>query len=599
MSDAALDASADALAHRILRDLPADRPRTRADLDRVPAPVARLLHARLDAQAEHAAAFPASPWVDAESDGVREATRTWLSAIREAARFPADVWAPAVEQASRLALSHLVWPAETLAAYAFEGEGETLPTADALRRLQAFGVYPYLPEIAGRYVETKGLERIDRAGLERLLRRIDRRMVSAFGADEWMTLLGPFVDLVGLLGDPQGTIPTALLRPLFQAKDAEALAHHVEDTSTVSASELRSRIASTLAPAAPDPATAAGAPAPPSEEPDPATDAPAPSEIAPDDRVESDPPEADPVPEAVGPLPMVPVDAPPSPDAEAPLPDPAPPEAIPAEADAEAAFWTSRPAPLPPPDEVAPPPVIGSRYNDPADAPVYDSDVLGDARVVEPASEPALGAEPEGPSIIFPHLGVGAAGSALTPLGFAANAPLDAPDLPEPHALDTTEPSAPEADEAEPLWQRLARERGPVETPAPPDAPQDDADADETPLWMRFVRPGDGPAAEAPSPEAAEPRPAGARSLGALEADVLGLDATDERRAWFIEELFDGSADDYERTLAALAACRSYTEATQVVEREVFRAHRVNPFTDASVAFIDALQDRFTARGRG
>ncbi len=253
MPDAALAATAEALARQILADLPADRPRPRADLARLPAPVARLLSARLDARVDRAAAPPDTPWTDPDDATLRDALRTWREAARAAARFPAAAWEENVERAARLALAHLVYPAETLAGYVFETEDESIAAALALRRIRAFVPYPYLPEIAGRYVDRKGLGRIDQAGLERLLRRIDRRMVSAFSADDWMTLLVPLFDLVGPLASPPGAVPTALLRSLFEAKGADDLAASLGSADALTARDLRQRLAAALpAPASPD-----------------------------------------------------------------------------------------------------------------------------------------------------------------------------------------------------------------------------------------------------------------------------------------------------------------------------------------------------------
>ncbi len=152
----------------------------------------------------------------------RAGARQWRDAARLAARVPAPEWATFLGDACRLVVSHLVRPAETLAAVAFEDDGDAeRPTALVMRRLGAFTPYPYLPEIAGQYVDRKGIARIDRAALESLLRRIDRRMVAAFSADEWAGLLEP---LFTILDAPVG-IPAELLQVLFEARGRDDLGH--------------------------------------------------------------------------------------------------------------------------------------------------------------------------------------------------------------------------------------------------------------------------------------------------------------------------------------------------------------------------------------
>ena len=196
--DHALGAAADALARRILDRLPALQAHSRDEIAALPSPLACVLLARLDARLDREAPAPASDWIDPDRAG--DLTRAWRETARSAARVPAPAWTAFLLDACRLAVSHLVRPAETLAAVAFEDDGEAeRPAALVVRRLAAFGPYPYLPDIAGRYVERKDIARLDRVGLESLLRRIDRRMVATFTADEWAGLLDP---LVGLLGPP-------------------------------------------------------------------------------------------------------------------------------------------------------------------------------------------------------------------------------------------------------------------------------------------------------------------------------------------------------------------------------------------------------------
>lgn len=478
MPDAALDATAEALARQLLTRFPADRARTRADLAGLPAPVARLLDARLDARVAQAAAPPDTPWVDADAPALRDAVRAWREAARAAARVPATAWAESVEWASRLALAHLVRPAETAATYVF-AQDEPLPAPLAMRRLRAFAPYPYLPEIAGRYVDRKGLSQIDRDGLERLLRRIDQRMVSAFGVDDWMALLEPLFSLVGPLQSPSGTVPAALLRTTFEAKGAETLADAVRGAGDLSPDALRQRLADAV-PEAPEPE----------------------------------------VPAARAPADALAADAPAAPDEPAP----------------------AVPASEPPPDE-------------PEDIP---STALADK--VPAVDPPATSAPP------------------------AADDPPATP-APPPEAAAPAAPSAPEPDE-EPLWRRIARQQGTDldEQPAP-DAP------DETPLWKRYAQPDD---ADAPLAAAAA-SPSVGTPLAALEQRVLG-DGAHERRAWFVEELFGGSDHAYRQTLADLDDARSWTEATEIIARDVFRKHRVNIYSEPAVVFTDAVEAQVQRR---
>ncbi|WP_412069831.1 hypothetical protein [Rubrivirga sp. IMCC43871] len=603
MPDAAFDATADALTRRALDALPPDRPRTRADVARLAAPVAHILDARLD----DASRVPASPFVDPDDPALRAASEAWRTAARAAARFPADTWEPAVARATVLALAHLVRPAETLASTAFEDAHAALPAAEVLHRLHAFGPYPYLPEIAERYVERKALDTIDRAGLEQLLRRIDRRMVSAFGPAEWATLLGPLFELSGPVGTPTGTVPAALLRDLFEAKGSPALAAVFADLDAVDPPTLRERLSATLAPRpAPRIATA-----PPDLTPPPLPPV-APGVAPPVVGSKYAAPEFDPVDsEVLGPPRPAGSSATPE-TTDTPLTDP------PAEA----------------PGAVAPDAVeMGAVEMEPSETDTAGMDAVREA-LAEPAPELPDEAPPpalerpavDGPALVFPTPGDDddTADDPVVPLAHESAPPAEEPPQFTPDPLfedDDTDPFRPsdpylapelldappqssaaepppapdtpaaEPTDDEPLWKRLARERGVEPEPRPT------VDEDE-PIWRRFAR--SDLAAKLPDPPAAPSPTAGAdlgptSELDALETRVLGADARD-RRDRYVADLFDGSPAAYHRTLDQIDRATGYTEATSIFSAEVLRRHRVNPYTESAVAFIDAVQERFDRR---
>ena len=684
MSDAALDATAEAVARQTLRRLPPDRPRTRADVAGLPGPLAGLLGARLDARAAEAAAPPAAPWFDADALG--GAAEAWRSALRDAARFPADAWAEAVEDAARWALRHLVRPAETLAAWAFQDETGKLPAAVALGRARAFGPYPYLYTIAERYVERKGLEEVGRVELEGIFRRIDRRMASTFGADDWATLLGPLFSLAGPVGEPPGTVPPSLLRPLLRAKGADGLADVLPD-EPVALDALRRLAADEPEPTAPHPdaeepavetltteeppVEPLAAPASEAAEPEPAAvpeEAEAvelePEAEPPEAEHAETPPEAD-ARESGDEEPETPeADLPPPPEEgrgggresgttgpSAPrqgeeTPHPVldslseteasrdgvdEPEAEEPEAEEPEADWDLPGSPLPveapaPERPLSPAHQTGRRADRSPPRPSHHASA-GDASVAErprPAAEPsppvveaarpdderpepdAPRPAPPAPDLTEPDLTEPDLVEPDLVEPDLVEPDLAEPDLTEPDVapLDLTEhddaadpaPAAhsaapvstgPEADE-EPLWLRLARQRGAAE-----EAPRD-PEGEEAPLWMRFVSAEDAHAAgpaERPAPLA----DAAPTSLDALERRVLGEGAA-ESRGWYVEELFGGQEGDYRRTLGALDGVRSWTEATEVIARDVFRRHRVNIYSEAAVAFTDAVEARVSGR---
>ena len=559
MPDPVADAAA-AVTARLLAAHPADRPRSRADLDALPTPVAGRLRATLDGRVD--AAFPSTPWVDGADAEVEAAARTWRAAARAAARVPAEAWADALADAVGEALGHLVRPARALAAEAFRGEAEDggdLPTDMAIERARAFGPFPYLPEIAARYVDRKGAERIDRAGLERLLDRIDRRMTEPFGANEWATLLGPLYDVVG------PAVPAGLLREAFRARGATALADAFDGDDDVSADALRRRAADALPESAAAPDETATPPSESDDEPD---------EARPAERGGAEPASGHGEEEAV---------------------EPAPPDAGgPAEAERDDSV------------DVPSPPVVGSRWQSPEETFTGDSDVLGDPRPAAPPEPAAEGSTAEGVDVAPPETegpeAEDVASSqpadpstveAAEPEGEARSAPADTSEAAPPEsAADDGDAAPPDdgleavapPDESEPLWRRIARQRGvDVVESAADDAPDAGGAA---PLWQRFA---------APAPADDEPARPTPDALDAVERRVLGP-GVPERRDEFVRALFGGSTDDYHRTLVALDGVRTWTEATQVIARDVFKKHRVNIYSDPAVAFTDAVEAHVTHR---
>jgi len=264
-----------ALAARLLETMPAGGSYDRAALARLPEPVEHILAAALDRRVARETALPATPWIDADEPEVRDAARRWREASRDAARYPPDAWAPALAEAADHSLRHLVDPAEASAAFCFAGETAPLPMATVRARLGAFGPYSYLREIAARYAERKELEAMDRAGLVALLRRIDKRMTSSYGAAEWSALAAPLFSLVGSMPSLGGRVPADLLQRFFAARGAGRLADAMATRPAWSPEEMQEVLTALLA----APSTPAGsetvvlesalvsvfAPAPPSE----------------------------------------------------------------------------------------------------------------------------------------------------------------------------------------------------------------------------------------------------------------------------------------------------------------------------------------------
>ena len=141
-----------------------------------------------------------------------------------------------------------------------------------------------------------------------------------------------------------------------------------------------------------------------------------------------------------------------------------------------------------------------------------------------------------------------------------------------PEAAPPAEPTPPAGDETVPLWKRFMHA---PEAEAPEAAPPA-ADPEAMPLWMRFR-------------SNAEP---GAADLPMLEHAILGEQAPLNRER-FVKYLFSGSEEDYERVLRRLYTAPTWTQASQIIAQDVFKAHRVNIYSPPAIAFTNAVEARY------
>ena len=545
------------LARQALRLLPPDRPHGRADLDRLPPVLARRLRQRLSREAT-ARLSEAAAWLSDDPEA-------WQAAQSGRARFPAEAWAPALREACDEVLRAVVAPADALPEIAV-GEGER-PAPEAVGALRETGVYPYLAEIAARYVDKKGIETVTAEDLGDLLGRIERRVADELDAEGWVTLLGPLYDLVAFAPEHEGAVPGMVLSEAFAARGAPGLGAAVVDHRELDRDALLRVLEQAIAPEE--------AIVPEEVDPAPEAESAASGETEDGDASGEQEGESAPDPEASGDPDSEGDDASPEADPDATEPEAVEtPEAVAPEPETAA---PADPEPEPGPDE-APQEVSHVEASGDAEG---DADVGAEGDTdVEPPDDESLAAFFVARETISPL------DAPVTPLAadpHTAGPDAEAPEASGEEAAATTEPeapepAAPEGSDDEPLWARLARQQGADPMAEPDDAP------DHEPLWERFASGGraEPTGAEAP-PEPADP--------DAVEARVLGANA--DQRELYVAKLFDGDEADYHRVLGALGRCTSWTEATQVIGQDVFVRYKVNIYSDPAKSFTDAVERRF------
>lgn len=180
------------------------------------------------------------------------------------------------------------------------------------------------------------------------------------------------------------------------------------------------------------------------------------------------------------------------------------------------------------------------------------------------------------------------------------------------------EPQRPaENDRDVPLWKQFQQGRT-----APPSATSDSKDEAKSepgdqgePLWARFRHDRDERLSDAVSNASGSastpdqdvssspstPRSSAQSSssstqsdgeLEALEEQALGV-SNPPHRAVYVRQLFGGDQTAYRQVLQRLSEANSWGEASQIIASDIFRAHKVNIYSDAAVHFTNAIESRF------
>ena len=97
--------------------------------------------------------------------------------------------------------------------------------------------------------------------------------------------------------------------------------------------------------------------------------------------------------------------------------------------------------------------------------------------------------------------------------------------------------------------------------------------------------------AEPPTEDSTTPPPS-SMTLEQLEFSVLGLYGTGNR-ALFIEHLFSGSPQNYQRLLQQLHNTASWSEASNLIAEEIFKKYNVNIYSPAAIMFTESVEEQY------
>jgi len=157
-----------------------------------------------------------------------------------------------------------------------------------------------------------------------------------------------------------------------------------------------------------------------------------------------------------------------------------------------------------------------------------------------------------------------------------------------------------------PLWKQF--QQGRTSSPSASNNEETNNTDSQEPLWAQFrggqnERLSDAVADEAAGDEGApaadtgtettdEASVGGSEALETLEREILGT-TNPPHRSVYVRQLFNGDEAAYRQILRRLRTADSWGEASQIIASDVFRAYKVNIYSDAAVHFTNAVESRF------
>ena len=263
---------ADALYERLHRTFPSDRAYAATDwtADVMPGPVRHYLTHLLrhhHQQEERHLRRARTEWVRYDHPDMEQATRTYLDRMEDHLWVPQDQWTDTLRMATRRTTEYLVRPVPTLTAFVFEDASTAVPVDRIQWRMRFFGPYDYLRNAVEAFAEKRDRDAFEQDQVDRILRRVDKRMTADFDTDRWLRLLDPLFE-TAQHASGRKQIPLPVLRTFFEEKNAshilDELAPHDREAA-VSPQTLRDLFESTVTESASDPPEASAADAPPSD----------------------------------------------------------------------------------------------------------------------------------------------------------------------------------------------------------------------------------------------------------------------------------------------------------------------------------------------
>lgn len=174
----------------------------------------RRLRLEMERGLRESLSLPRTGWADLDTGGVRESWNRFRDAAAENLRLPAGHARAVMEAAVSDCLEMLVRPRVRIPEVLF-GSDRELSLEELRERLEGLVVYPHFRALLPRYMDRKGMERLNRERCGEIIRQADEKLAARYSAEEWVTLLAPLFEICG------GEVEPALLALFFEDKDLQ------------------------------------------------------------------------------------------------------------------------------------------------------------------------------------------------------------------------------------------------------------------------------------------------------------------------------------------------------------------------------------------
>lgn len=172
----------------------------------------RRLRLEMERGLRESLSFPRTDWADLDTGEVRDAWDRFRDAATENLWLPAGHARAVMEAAVSDCLEMLVRPRVRIPEVLF-GSDRELGMEQLRERLEGLVVYPHFRALVPRYMNRKGMERLDRERCGEIIRQADEKLAARYSAEEWVTLLAPLFEICG------GEVEPSLLTQFFEDKD--------------------------------------------------------------------------------------------------------------------------------------------------------------------------------------------------------------------------------------------------------------------------------------------------------------------------------------------------------------------------------------------